>query len=819
MTKIWPEIVATDLAARPLGTVLMLGSGGETLLGSLPLAATTRVIRAEPDPRRARMLQRQHVSDSSVTILPVAVAETAGPARLRRFNLSHATSFRAPTGLASLFPGLCETGQAEVETQTVAAVVQEVDLDREADNVLILGLAGEELAVIGQLADLGLLQRFAHVIVPLPSLPLYEGSGDGREIRTRLEEAGFRVESRDMSDPDLAFAHLRIDRVQVALTTERNGLREELNKTQSEIERLKSERDGAASARDAVKQKAASQAEEIARLQEAVSTAESERDRLREAQDTSNAEIERLKSLRAQIAAARDVAQEARTEAEQTAATQAEEIARLQEAVSTAESERDRLREAQDTSNAEIERLKSLRAQIAAARDVAQEARTEAEQKAATQAEEIARLQDAVSTAETERDRLREAQDTSNAEIERLKSLRAQIAAARDAAQEARTEAEQKATSQAEEIARLQDAMSTAEQKREAAQKIVFATQEEKDRIGTLSDTYRHAIRLELMRTSGRASERARPLSPAVLRWLEALDGPTSAVTSQSLGARAFNLEVYRKATEDAADHADRHIVLDVKSIPRSGLHYMKRQFAHLFQDRFSFCEWYQEPGCCKRMPCAFFPHSAGDGAALRMLKSHDFDLSDPVYPVTPGLQRLILVRDPLYVLTSHWVLHLLAKNKEILAANDIRFEKIVYLHEPAVLSRAYALLDEAAVIPDAEAVAMFLSEQQEYLTGFARKWAVAAEMPRTYVVPYDKTPLAIEACLAPIREAMSADQRARLDDYTASWRKSFQPRQDPFRGPTPYLSSLLERHSALFRATADAVRDSDSSGFFDLSG
>ena len=665
MTKIWPEIVATDLAARPLGTILMLGSGGETLLGSLPLAATTRVVRAEPDPRRARMLQRQHVSDSSITILPVAVAETAGPAKLRRFNLSHATSFRAPTGLTSLFPGLCETGQAEVETQTVAAVVQEIDLDREADNVLILGLAGEELAVIGQLADLGLLQRFAHVIVPLPSLPLYEGSGDGREIRTRLEEVGFRVESRDMSDPDLAFAHLSIDRVQVALTTERDGLREELERTQSEI----------------------------------------------------------------------------------------------------------------------------------------------------------ARLQDAVSAAETERDRLREAQDTSNAEIERLKSLRAQIAVARDAAQEARTEAEQKAATQAEEIARLQDAVSAAEQKREAAQEIVVATQEEKDRIGTLSDTYRHAIRLELMRTSGRASERARPLSPAVLRWLEALDSPTSALTSHSLGARAFNLEVYRKATENAADHADRHIVLDVKSIPRSGLHYMKRQFAHLFQDRFSFCEWYQEPGCCKRMPCAFFPHSAGDGAALRMLKSHDFDLSDPVYPVTPGLQRLILVRDPLYVLTSHWVLHLLAKNKEILAANDIRFEKIVYLHEPAVLSRAYALLDEAAVIPDAEAVAMFLSEQQEYLTGFARKWAVAAEMPRTYVVPYDKTPLAIEACLAPIREAMSADQRARLDDYTAGWRKSFQPRQDPFRGPTPYLSSLLERHSALFRATADAVRDADGRGFFDLSG
>ena len=404
MTKIWPEIVATDLAARPLGTILMLGSGGETLLGSLPLAATTRVVRAEPDPRRARMLQRQHVSDSSITILPVAVAETAGPAKLRRFNLSHATSFRAPTGLTSLFPGLCETGQAEVETQTVAAVVQEIDLDREADNVLILGLAGEELAVIGQLADLGLLQRFAHVIVPLPSLPLYEGSGDGLEIRTRLEEVGFRVESRDMSDPDLAFAHLSIDRVQVALTTERDGLREELERTQSEI-------------------------------------------------------------------------------------------ARLQDAVSAAETERDRLREAQDTSNAEIERLKSLRAQIAVARDAAQEARTEAEQKAASQAEEIARLQDAVSAAEAERDRLREAQ---------------------------------------------------------------VATQEEKDRIGTLSDTYRHAIRLELMRTSGRASERARPLSPAVLRWLEALDSPTSALTSHSLGARAFNLEVYRKATENAADHADR---------------------------------------------------------------------------------------------------------------------------------------------------------------------------------------------------------------------------------------------------------------------
>jgi hypothetical protein len=625
MTKSWPEIVATDLAARRLGTVLMLGPGGEALLGSLPLAATTRVIRAEPDPRRARALQRQHASDASVTILPVAIAETAGPAKLRRFNLSHATSFRAPTGLKTLFPGLCETGQVQVETQTVAAVVQEVDLDREADNVLILGLAGEELSAIGQLAKLGLLQRFTHVIVPLPRLPLYEGAGSGQEIRIRLEEAGFKVESRDMSDPDLAFAHLRLNPVQMALATERDRLHEELKRAQTEIERLASERDEVASARDAVRQKAASQEEEITRLQDAVGAIEAER---------------------------------------------------------------------------------------------------------------------------------------------------------------------------------------------EAAQKMVAATQQEKDRIGILSDTYRHAIRLELTR----ASERARPLSPAVLRWLEALDSPTSALTSQSLGAQTFNLEVYRKTTEAAAAHADRHIILDVKSIPRSGLHFMKRQFAHLFQDRFSFCEWYQEPGCCKRMPCAFFPHAADGGAALRMLKSHDFDLKDPVYPVTPGLQRLILVRDPLYVLTSHWLLHLLAKNKDILAANDIRFEKIVYLHEPAVLSRAYALLDEAAVIPDAEAVATFLSEQREYLTGFARKWAVAAQMPRTYVVPYEKTPLAIEACLAPIREAMSAEQRARLDDYTARGRKSFQPRQDPFKGPTPYLSSLLEQHSKLFRSAADAVRDAGGKGFLDLS-
>ena len=71
-------------------------------------------------------------------------------------------------------------------------------------------------------------------------------------------------------------------------------------------------------------------------------------------------------------------------------------------------------------------------------------------------------------------------------------------------------------------------------------------------------------------------------------------------------------------------------IMIDSKSLPRSGLHYMKKTFESVLSNNFSFCEWYWETGCCKKMPCALTGYAKEcertKTSKLRMTKSHDFD-------------------------------------------------------------------------------------------------------------------------------------------------------------------------------------------------
>ncbi len=112
------------------------------------------------------------------------------------------------------------------------------------------------------------------------------------------------------------------------------------------------------------------------------------------------------------------------------------------------------------------------------------------------------------------------------------------------------------------------------------------------------------------------------------------------------------------KISRDAEENvAPLYIQFDTKSLPRSGLHYMKRTFSKILDEYFSFCEWYQEPGCCKKMPCTLTGYSQQvektQTARLRLTKSHDFALDDPVFLPMFSLRRVILVRQPLHLLTS----------------------------------------------------------------------------------------------------------------------------------------------------------------------
>lgn len=86
--------------------------------------------------------------------------------------------------------------------------------------------------------------------------------------------------------------------------------------------------------------------------------------------------------------------------------------------------------------------------------------------------------------------------------------------------------------------------------------------------------------------------------------------------------------------------------------MPRSGHHLLEKLLEAALGERFGYCEFYQEPGCCRQFPCA------KPSAALFMQKSHDFGLTDPLWPA-PIMKRIVQYRSPIPRALSNYELHL----------------------------------------------------------------------------------------------------------------------------------------------------------------
>jgi hypothetical protein len=274
----------------------------------------------------------------------------------------------------------------------------------------------------------------------------------------------------------------------------------------------------------------------------------------------------------------------------------------------------------------------------------------------------------------------------------------------------------------------------------------------------------------------------------------------------------------YRTMSPDAG-----FILLETRSLPRSGLHYLRQSLGDILGRNFSFCEWYTEPGCCRRIPCALtaFSEKTANSAEtetdlpplrLRMIKSHDFALSDPLHPQGGALRRMVLVRDPLEILTSWWSLQALQLNADLLRDNGLIMHKINFRHEAPLVAQAHRILDEEGAVPDDRALAQFLDKQASYLGGFAAKWGRALQDDPQGIgqaVPYHQIAGALTDLLTPYRDHMDAQTQARLAQFQAR-AGGFSPRKDPFHAPSQGLRDQLMRCADQFRAAAARVLEHD---------
>lgn len=254
-------------------------------------------------------------------------------------------------------------------------------------------------------------------------------------------------------------------------------------------------------------------------------------------------------------------------------------------------------------------------------------------------------------------------------------------------------------------------------------------------------------------------------------------------------------------------------LLIDSKSLPRSGLHYLKNTLSKVFGEHFSFCEWYQEPGCCKQSPCAYtgFASHAQDTGSLRirLLKSHDFELDDPIYPTSLHLQRLILVRDPLYILTSWFALDQLESHKDVLAKHGIMTNKIWLAHEKEVLKPAYELLDQHFQAPSTAMLASWLQEKRHYISGFTRKWVrplIEKKSSGVHLVQYDQINKYIRL-LADQFSAFASEELAKKMNIEAHFaEEKFNKRLDPFSVPSGVVADYLKQNKLLFIQSANSL-------------
>jgi hypothetical protein len=189
--------------------------------------------------------------------------------------------------------------------------------------------------------------------------------------------------------------------------------------------------------------------------------------------------------------------------------------------------------------------------------------------------------------------------------------------------------------------------------------------------------------------------------------------------------------EIWNELLLNVCAASDRRLpalqLVESRSLPRSGHHFLKQLLAQACGEQFSYCEGYQEPGCCKNSPCsvAAYWHYAREHRQphLRLLKSHDFALADATFTPPAGMVRLIQVRRPLELLASWLELEQLTLNRELLQASSIALERVFLYHEAEVLEEAWRLIDERGVLMSAEQAQAWLAAKRIYVQAFMQKW------------------------------------------------------------------------------------------------
>ncbi|MBU2963486.1 hypothetical protein KO516_22185 [Citreicella sp. C3M06] len=240
--------------------ILHIGAGyGEDLPALLDLSAT-RIVLVEPNPDCLAELEMMARGDTRVELISAAVSAAETPparAPLHVFNMQAHSSLRAPSpALATLFPALREIDAPMVDVLSLSALLDRLALPEDVSVLVLLDAPGESAALLAELVQSGRMLQFDQVLLHAGAEPLYESELPLSEALALVQDAGYRLVSRDNGDPDFPACVLRVDavsRLGVALSEAQAeaahqadriaGLDTALSKTRSALDAAKTDVD------------------------------------------------------------------------------------------------------------------------------------------------------------------------------------------------------------------------------------------------------------------------------------------------------------------------------------------------------------------------------------------------------------------------------------------------------------------------------------------------------------------------------------------------------------------------------------------------
>ncbi|TVQ96642.1 MAG: hypothetical protein EA399_15460, partial [Desulfovibrionales bacterium] len=187
----------------PWGTALVVGAGPGADLPVLRRLAFRRLILAEAHPRLAEDLHQRITPEAEEEIRHVAITPTPmGQATLHVLNNPQHSGIHAPRALLEQAPNLRVTHTLTVPAQSLAEIIQELQLDAEEPNLLVLDAPGAGVELLRS-TPAHLLHAFSWVLLHGAAMDgLYENDIALSAAPPILHDLGFDLVQ---DDPEVIF--------------------------------------------------------------------------------------------------------------------------------------------------------------------------------------------------------------------------------------------------------------------------------------------------------------------------------------------------------------------------------------------------------------------------------------------------------------------------------------------------------------------------------------------------------------------------------------------------------------------------------------